>query len=335
MILTLIAAAWLWPVPADGGEPLAVRVTSFPGIAAEGLVVDCLTIKSGLTLTGPPQFGGLSSLQVEGDRALMVSDAGGLVEARLSFDADGAVSGFEGARYWPLTRKNGEALGKSRGDAEGLVLHDDRLFVSLEGLHRIATFAFDGDAIRQAGVLHRDDRPALRRNSGYEALTALPDGRLLAIAEGTDKEGHAPVLFLRESGDGWTVEEAGYASPAPFQVTEARIDSLSGDLIVLERAFSRLTGPRARLARVPAADIAPGAVMRGRTIATLGFLHGIDNMEGLALSRNGEGRLLAHLLSDDNFSSLQRTVLISGEIREDGCSVPAAEPGPRTDTSSQ
>jgi len=36
----------------------------------------------------------------------------------------------------------------------------------------------------------------------------------------------------------------------------------------------------------------------------------IDNMEGLAVHRNAKGETILTLISDDNFSSFQRTLLL-------------------------
>jgi hypothetical protein len=38
--------------------------------------------------------------------------------------------------------------------------------------------------------------------------------------------------------------------------------------------------------------------------------HQIDNMEGLAVHRASDGAIVLTLISDDNFSPLQRTVLL-------------------------
>ncbi len=36
----------------------------------------------------------------------------------------------------------------------------------------------------------------------------------------------------------------------------------------------------------------------------------IDNMEGLSVTQNGKGETLITIVSDNNFSALQRTVLL-------------------------
>jgi hypothetical protein len=41
----------------------------------------------------------------------------------------------------------------------------------------------------------------------------------------------------------------------------------------------------------------------------------IDNMEGIAVRRGPKGETLLYLISDDNFSPLQRTLLLMFELK--------------------
>jgi hypothetical protein len=45
--------------------------------------------------------------------------------------------------------------------------------------------------------------------------------------------------------------------------------------------------------------------------------HEIDNMEALAAHRNAAGETILTILSDDNFSKLQRTLLLRFALIED------------------
>jgi hypothetical protein len=42
----------------------------------------------------------------------------------------------------------------------------------------------------------------------------------------------------------------------------------------------------------------------------------IDNMEGLSVHRGADGRLVFTMISDDNFSSLKRTILLQFTLLE-------------------
>jgi hypothetical protein len=63
------------------------------------------------------------------------------------------------------------------------------------------------------------------------------------------------------------------------------------------------------LRRVAIADIAPGALVDGPDLLFADSLYQIDNMEGLSIHNDADGIVLT-LISDDNFSFLQRTVLL-------------------------
>jgi hypothetical protein len=57
----------------------------------------------------------------------------------------------------------------------------------------------------------------------------------------------------------------------------------------------------------------PTAALPGRMLARWVPPLTLDNMEGLALRRQGD-RFFIYLISDDNLNSLQRTVLMKFEI---------------------
>ena len=80
---------------------------------------------------------------------------------------------------------------------------------------------------------------------------------------------------------------------------------------MLERSFSLLFGGfGARLVRVAGNAFAPGAVVEGRELARLRPPLLADNYEGIAATLAPDGTQLLWLLSDDNFMSLQRTLLV-------------------------
>jgi hypothetical protein len=56
--------------------------------------------------------------------------------------------------------------------------------------------------------------------------------------------------------------------------------------------------------------VQPGALVDGPVLIDVGMSHEIDNMEGLSVHRSPRGEVVLTLISDDNFSVLQRTVLL-------------------------
>ena len=65
-----------------------------------------------------------------------------------------------------------------------------------------------------------------------------------------------------------------------------------------------------RIRSVPLAAIKPGALVDGRQLIIADMGYQIDNMEGLSVHRAADGALVLTMVSDDNFSPLQRTLLL-------------------------
>jgi len=84
----------------------------------------------------------------------------------------------------------------------------------------------------------------------------------------------------------------------------------SGDLLLLERKFSLVEGVGIRIRRIPVASIVPNAVIDGPAIFEVDLGYEIDNMEGIDVHVTGDGETVLTMVSDDNFSMIQRTLLL-------------------------
>ena len=82
------------------------------------------------------------------------------------------------------------------------------------------------------------------------------------------------------------------------------------DVLILERYFSWRRGVAMRIRRVALADIMPGAVLEPKEVISADMGYQIDNMEGLSVHRATNGEIVLTLVSDDNFSFIQRTILL-------------------------
>ncbi len=90
----------------------------------------------------------------------------------------------------------------------------------------------------------------------------------------------------------------------------------SGELLVLERKFSWASGLGIRIRHIALKSLAPGAVVDGPSIFEADLGHEIDNMEGIDAHVTGEGDTVLTMVSDDNFSMLQRTLLLQFKLVE-------------------
>ena len=88
-----------------------------------------------------------------------------------------------------------------------------------------------------------------------------------------------------------------------------------GGVLVLERRFPPL-GVRLRFVRneslTPAA-LRGSPVVKAEAVANFAPSMTMDNMEGVDVLVTGDGRRLVFLVSDDNFSALQSTLLMMFE----------------------
>jgi len=312
------------------GAALAAEQTRFPvGISARPLAAfeprrpdqrrfGGLQFRSGLVLSsGHPRFGGFSGLaRLNGGRDLVsVTDRGYWLTAKVAY-RDGKLSGLEDGEMAAILGNSGRPLARSGlFDTESLCIHEGTAFVGIERKHEIARFdwARDGVEARARPVPVPPEVKRLPRNRGLEALGVMPvgplKGALVAIAERSGKEneptlgailgGPQPGLFKLARHDGYDITDLAFLP--------------SGDMLVLERWYQPLRGVGMRMRRIAGRDIRPGALLDGPRLieADLGFE--IDNMEGLSVHQE-QGRTILTLISDDNFSFLQRTLLLEFEL---------------------
>lgn len=291
---------------ANGGS--AIEVSWRPATIRAATLNGLRPHAAGVLSSGHPQFGGFSGLLMERGRATVVSDRGWLLDLHFDEAPEGWRPGAADLRRLPI---EGNQRSKNFWDAEGLARTADGLAISFERFHRIVRLDRNGavsvietgDPLVRAGLLDAAARSS-SGNRGLEALATLPDGRLLAIGE--DRvEDKAPMLIL--GPDGVTV--SALPLPSEHSVTGADIGP-DGRLYVVFRNYTPLVGVSVRVRRYrlgaegfpdPASMVELGAWEGGG---------GVDNMEGIALWTDAEGRTRLTLVADDNFSLIQRTLVM-------------------------
>jgi hypothetical protein len=289
-------AGWNAALPAGGRLDVSARPVSLGAGRLDGLALDGAWELRG----GHPQFGGLSGIEIEGDRLYAVSDQGWWFGALLARESGALRLGD--ARLAPMRDAGGDGYAKAGGDAEGLARTGRGLAVSFEADHRIML-------LRESGRLGATIQPRafeqFPTNRGLEALAGLPDGRLLALAEAADAAS-VPVFVVDPAG---TVTEGRLPGAGRHAVTGADVGP-DGRLYLVLRDFSLIAGLSIRVMRYRlGADGLPLAAT-AETLAAFEQGDGIDNMEGIALEAGPDGRVWLWLLSDDNFNPLQRTLLV-------------------------
>lgn len=313
--LALAAALALTaPLPARPAEiavaaaPIALDIAD-----AARTAVGPLQFRGALRLSSThAAFGGVSSLRLSADgrRLLAITDRAAWLRADLLYDANGVLTGAEHFDLTPMLDADGRALVPPRSDAKSLVRKEDGLYVAFERQPRVLRFdaGADGpaDGARGRPIPLPPDVARIPQNEGLETMTALTDGRLLVVSEGA-YQGDAVL--------GWILADGGQPSaalryvPAPgFNPTDAATLP-NGDVLVLERRFTVLDRG-SRIVRVRAADIRAGARLVGEEIARLLPPVQVDNFEGIDAIADPNGGVRIFLISDDNFSAFQRTLLL-------------------------
>lgn len=327
------AAAQQPPVPEAARELFAVKTTVAavdlytPADPAAPRRVGALVFEAGLQIHGDDaRFGGWSGLLLDpaGRTLLAVSDNGFWLHAEITRDAAGIPRGLARVVMGPIRDIRGATLDPVGEDAEALAwLHGPRgprVVVAFERWHRLWAYP-DGPGDRPLlGPLLALPEPVklpqrvLRHpaNAGLEAVVEIAPGRLLLFSEGAraDEASGALRAWLADTRTGEAAPLALRPVEEGFAPTDAAL--LEGCcVLLLERRYRVLEGPAAAVRAIPLADIRPGAVLQGRLLARLQPPMTVDNFEGLAVERTRDGAARLLLLSDDNYRSSQRTLLMA------------------------
>jgi hypothetical protein len=275
-----------------------------------------LEFRGGLVLTSPnPKFGGLSALRVspDGTGFLAASDKGDWFRGRMVY-RDGRPLALADVETAPMLGPDGRSLA-DRGwyDTESMAIDGDFVYVAIERVHQIVRFDFSKGGLAARG--QPIDLPPIIRtlpgNQGLEALVHVPKGlplagALIAISErGLDPSGNIRAFIIGGPHRGrFSVRRSD-----DFDITDAALLP-SGDLVILERRFSVAAGAATRIRRIALAEIKPEATVDGPVLMEADLAYEIDNMEAISIHRTAGGDIVLTMFSDNNFSPIQRTLLL-------------------------
>lgn len=289
----------------------------------EHVEVGRLVYRGGLVLqSNDARFGGWSDLHVSADGAsvLALSDHSFWFTAKLGYDRGELVTASD-AQLGPLIDTAGARLVGRGSDSEGLAVRPDgAIYISFERDHRIWLYpaADPPFSVPPRPVPTPARLVTAPENGGIEALAWLSGGSLLALVEelhdGPDNVGWV-------GGDlGTTWQELHYRTAgrdyAPTGLAEMPPGAPgAGDVLVLERKFTIFSGRAARITRLARSTIRPGAHLQGEEIGHLQSPLTLDNFEGISAVRAPDGTMRLYIISDDNYTFLQRTLLFMFEMK--------------------
>ncbi|HET7020624.1 MAG TPA: esterase-like activity of phytase family protein [Xanthobacteraceae bacterium] len=333
-ITAVIASAWLigaMPAAAQtspsAASPHAIEIqaepiTGFDIRDPSRRQFGLLEFRGGLVLRSPEKhFGGLSAIRVAADGAhfLSLTDRGWWFRGRLLY-AGTRPSGIADAEMAPILGADGRPLA-ARGwyDTEAIAEDGGTLYVGIERVHQIVRFNYgkDGLLARGRAIALPPEMRALPADKGIEALVFVPKGlplagTLIAISErGLDTAGNLSAFLI----GGATPGAFAIKRDSRYDVTDAALLP-GGNMLLLERRFGWDTGLAVRIRRIALGEIKPGALADGAVLFEADLGYEIDNMEGLSVHRAAGGELVLTLVSDDNFSVVQRTLLLQFTLAE-------------------
>lgn len=302
--LGLAPGTWLRTTPVTPGDG-PVRIVE---LAVPALELGPFTLAGAWHLrSSDGRFGGYSALIANSQSSLIAaSDAGRLLAIR---------------------REGGRPV-EVRLDRIARARQVDKVQADIESLTRDPVSSDIWAAYESRNAIQRFDEnfhsealvnpPAMRgwgANSGPEAFTRLPDGRFIAIEEseiGWADGRHRALLFPGDPTQGAEPIEFVFEGPREYRPVDLMATPEGQVLILMRRLVWWALPPRFEGAILIAdpGRIAKGGVWRGRMLARLQPPLPTDNFEGMTLTQEAGGATYLWLISDDNFTGYQRTLLL-------------------------
>jgi hypothetical protein len=256
-------------------------------------------------------FGGYSGLvALEDGRLLAVSDFGVMLrfsapDGPQSAPLGGELRGLDGDEH--KTARDFEALTTSPSR--------DVFWASMEFENAIMRLRPDKKGRLTYDAMVRPKGMAdWGRNSGPESLARLHDGTFLALREGFtgwfESRRHAGLRFRTDPSEAPDGEPFTLVGPDGMRPTDMA-QMPDGRVLILFRRVQWPMPPRfaGAIAIGDPAGIRKGKPWTVQQVAGWGFGIPRDNFEGIAVEPGDDGRLTVWLISDDNRSTLQQTML--------------------------
>lgn len=257
-------------------------------------------------------FGGFSGLAMAPDGASLyaVTDQGELYHAEVLRDAARQIGNIRTLWRGRLLDNHGKPVAGFTSDAEALApARDGGLYVAYESYARVT--GLHPPDLHPVPLHDFEQFRDLWNNESFEGLAERPEGGLIVVTEKPASDSYPTLLGqpggrkmiwrpgpgVPAGGGGYAASDAAFGPDGQFYLLERRV-SLGGFATRIRR-FGYREGTFGAAETV--LETAPGA---------------LDNMEGLSLWTDPDGRTVVTLISDDNFLFLQKTLVAEFELRE-------------------
>ncbi|MEO0327031.1 MAG: esterase-like activity of phytase family protein [Pseudomonadota bacterium] len=291
----------------------ATPITAFQPGNPDQTKFGSLTFLGGLILESSNEnFGGFSGIRIieESGKIKAITDKARFLTGNI-IRQKGNISGIENARLTRVKAADGRTItGAIDKDAEALELFGDRIVLGYERNDRVVTFREKDHKlfVDPKAKVHDFTGLDFPKNKGPEAVAYdRNNAQLLVITEYTlnDAGNHRAFLIGKDN----LPQELSVQNHDSYSITDAAFLP-NGDLLILERYYSFFSGVYMRLRRILGKDIKPGNTLDGEVLISVNNNYKIDNMEGLAVSKTDDEGTRLTMISDDNFSKSQQTLIL-------------------------
>ena len=261
-------------------------------------------------------FGGISAIRfLEDTNFIAVTDKARVITGSLEREGNQPVK-IKDEKITRIKSAKGKTItGAEDKDSESVEILENQFLIGYERNDRLMRFNLKGRTLIADGKYNIDFEPFdFPDNKGLEAIAFdKTSNKLYAFTEyALNEDGDHRGFIVSE---GKIEREIAVREKNGFSLTDAAILP-DGDLLMLERYYNPFTGPFMRLRRIKKAILETSDILDGEVIATFDNTYEIDNMEGLAISEMEDGATRLTVVSDDNFSKNQRTLLLEFKLED-------------------
>lgn len=247
----------------------------------------------------------LSALAIKENNLYALSDRGYLYYFDISIQ-NNKINKLELDKAFNLKNKKGIRLKKNMRDSEGMVLIDEGILISFEKKPRVELYSLTGVKIKNIDI-HIKLKHIEKYKSKNKALEAIAYNKKHGVLTAPE----LPLDHKNEKYHRLYTNDKIYKFKACGSITA--LEFIDDDTVmVLEREFNYISRQRVITLSKVYLDKCKKSVCKSRLLAKLDSKDGwkIDNFEGL--TKIGKSQYL--MISDDNDSLLQKTLLVLFEI---------------------